>query len=343
MPTDRPLNRVTMREVAALAGVSFKTVSRVVNNETGVSADLASRVRDAAERLEYRPNLTASSLRRSDRRTRTVGVLLENIANPFSAALNRAIEDAARERGVAVFAGSVDESEERQRELVTAFSNRRVDGLIVFPTTGDQSYLAAERRAGTSLVFVDRPPASVDVDVVLSANRDGADDGVSHLIAHGHRRIAFLGDFVNIYTAAERLAGYKRALGRAGIPIDPALVRSSLHGAETAARSVHDLLAMPEPPTALFGSQNLITIGTITALRRLGRHRDVAVVGFDDLPLGDLLEPPVTVVAQDPVIIGTLAAELLFRRIDGDDGPSERHVLPTRLVVRGSGEIPPAG
>ena len=343
MPTDRPVNRVTMREVAALAGVSFKTVSRVVNNETGVSADLARRVRDAAERLEYRPNLTASSLRRSDRRTRTVGVLLENIANPFSAVLNRAIEDAASARGVAVFAGSVDESEERQRELVTAFSNRRVDGLIVFPTKGDQSYLAAERRAGTAVVFVDRPPASVDVDVVLSANRDGADDAVTHLIAHGHRRIAYLGDFVDIYTAAERLAGYERALGRAGIPVDAALVRSSLHGTETAARSVHDLLAMPEPPTALFGSQNLITIGTITALRRLGRHRDVAVVGFDDLPLGDLLEPPVTVVTQDPVMIGTLAAELLFRRIDGDNGPSERHVLPTRLIVRGSGEIPPGG
>jgi len=182
MAVEQGRGRATMKQVAALAGVSLKTVSRVVNGEPFVSPEVISRVQDAAQRLNYRPNLTASSLRRADGRTRTVGLLLENVANPFSAALHRAIEDVARERGVVVLAGSVDEDPVRERELVTAFSNRRVDGLIVVPSGGDQSYLAAERSAGTALVFVDRPPQFLDADVVLVANRAGAEAATTHLI-----------------------------------------------------------------------------------------------------------------------------------------------------------------
>lgn len=344
--TDGRQARATMREVAALAGVSLKTVSRVVNGEGGVSPDLQERVEQAARRLDYLPNLGASSLRRTDGKTRTIGLVLENVGNPFSSALHRAVEDVARRRGVVAFAGSVEEDHERERALVAAFVARRVDGLVVVPTGADQSYLLPERRAGTGLVFVDRPPMLLDADVVLSDNAGGAADGVRHLLGRGHRRIAFLGDLTTIWTAAERYAGYARALERAGLAVDPALVRVDLTSTAHAQAALVELMRGEHPPTAVFASQNLITIGAVRALRQLGLQHDVALVGFDDLVLAELLDPAVTLVVQDVTRMGEIAAALLFRRLDATGGdaarPTERHVLPARLVVRGSGEISPS-
>lgn len=334
-------SRATMRDVAALAGVSFKTVSRVINGEPGVSAALAARVRDAVDRLEFRPNLAASNLRRADGKTATIGLLLENVSNPYSAAIHRAIEDLARPRGVAVLAASLDEDPERERELVRAFIARRVDGLVMVPAGRDHGYLANELRTGLSLVCVDRPPAFLDADVVVAANREGAASAVQHLITAGHRRIAYLGDLRTIHTAEERHLGYLDALAAAGISVDPAIVVHDLHSSERAERATAELLASADPPTAIFASQNLVTIGVVRALRTSGRQRDVALVGFDDVPLADLLEPGLTVVAQDVGRIGRLAAEQLFRRLDGDRDPTVRLVVPTRIIARGSGEIAP--
>jgi len=341
-PVDRP--RPTMRDVAALAGVSLKTVSRVINAEPAVSVDLLARVERAIEQLDYRPNLTASSLRRSDGKTATVGLVLEDLANPYSAAVTRAVEDAARPRRVTVVAGSVDEDPERERALVHEFVARRVDGLIVAPTAADQSYLMADRRAGTAFVFVDRPPNHLDADAVVAANRSGAVDGVRHLIAGGHRRIGFLGDLAAISTAADRFAGYVDAIERAGMAVDASIVRRDLRGGDAARAAVEELLRLADPPTAIFAAQNILGIGAFAGLRGLRRQFDVALVGFDDFPLADLLDPGVTVVAQDPGAIGRLAAEILFSRLDGDRSPSTTQVVPTRLIVRGSGEIaPPVG
>src|SRR5258706_9963200 len=341
-PVDRP--RPTMRDVAALAGVSLKTVSRVINAEPAVSADLLARVERAIEQLDYRPNLTASSLRRSDGKTATVGLVLEDLANPYSAAVTRAVEDAARPRRVTVVAGSVDEDPERERALVHEFVARRVDGLIVAPTAADQSYLMADRRAGTAFVFVDRPPNHLHADAVVAANRSGAVDGVGHLIAGGHRRIGFLGDLATISTASDRFAGYVDAIERAGMAVDASIVRRDLRGGDAAGAAVEELLRLADPPTAIFAAQNILGIGAFAALRGLRRQFDVALVGFDDFPLADLLDPGVTVVAQDPGAIGRLAAEILFSRLDGDRSPSTTQVVPTRLIVRGSGEIaPPVG
>lgn len=338
-PGERP--RPTMRDVAALAGVSLKTVSRVINAEPAVSSDLLARVQRAIEQLDYRPNLTASSLRRGDGKTATVGLVLEDLANPYSAAVTRAVEDAARPRRVTVVAGSVDEEPERERALVREFVARRVDGLIVAPTAADQSYLMADRRAGMALVFVDRPPNHLDADVVVAANRTGAADGVRHLLAGGHRRIGFLGDLSTITTAAERYAGYLEVLDRADLPLDESLVHRDLRSGDEARSAVEELLRLPSPPTAIFAAQNNLGIGAFAGLRGLRRQFEVALVGFDDFPLADLLDPGVTVVAQDPAAIGRLAAETLFRRLDGDRSPSTVQVVPTRLITRGSGEIAP--
>jgi LacI family transcriptional regulator len=329
--------RPTLRDVALLAGVSTKTVSRVVNGEAGVSAPKLAAVRRAIAQLDYRPNFTASSLRRSSGRSAAIAAVLEDLANPFSAALHRALEDAARDRGVLIFAGSVDESPERERDLVHAFTMRQADALVVVPATDDQSYLAGEVAAGTPVVFVDRPPVGLTVDAVLSDNHHGAATAVHHLVAHGHRDIAYLGDLRSIATARQRAQGFKEALSEHGIR--PATMVLDLHTERDSAEAVRRLLRDDPAPTALFTAQNLVTIGAIRALQELGRQHEVALVGFDDFPLADLLQPAVTVVAQDPAEMGRVAASLIFRRLDGDQWRPTIHPVATRLVVRGSGEI----
>jgi LacI family transcriptional regulator len=330
-----------MREVAALAKVSIKTVSRVVNGEAGVSPRLVRRVLAASERLNYRHNMTASSLRRSDGRSATIGVILEDVANPFSSVLHRSIEDVAVRRGVLVLAGSSDEHADREQELVSAFASRRVDGLIIQPSSHDHSYLLTERKVGTAIVFVDRPPAFLDADTVLTDNAAGARRGVRHLIEHGHHRIGYLGDLRTIATSAERYGGYVEELAGQKMALDERLVRLDLRGIEKAEAAARELLSGPQPPTALFTGQNLITIGAFRALRKLGLHHRVALIGFDDILLADLLEPGITVIAQDPAAIGRKAAEVLFRRLDGDRSAAEHHIVRTRMIPRGSGEIRP--
>jgi LacI family transcriptional regulator, galactose operon repressor len=330
-----------MREVAALAKVSIKTVSRVVNGERGVSPSLARRVALASERLDYRHNMTASSLRRSDGRSATIGLVLEDVANPFASALHRSVEDIAVKRGVLVLAGSSDEDEARERRLVSAFASRRVDGLIIQPAGHDHSYLNAERNVGTVLVFVDRPPSFIDADAVLTDNAAGVRRGIRHLVERGHRRIAYLGDLHTIATAAERHHGYVEELAASGIDLDERLVRMDVRGIDKADATVTELLGRRPPPTSIFTGQNLITIGAFRALRRLKLHQRIALIGFDDILLADLLEPGITVIAQDPAAIGRAAAEVLFRRLDGDRSPSQQHIVPTRMMKRGSGEIAP--
>jgi LacI family transcriptional regulator len=328
-----------MREVAAVAGVSLSTVSRVVNGGAGVRDDLAVRVRDAVEMLGYRHNLTASTLRRADRQSATIGVIFEDVSNPFFGAVHRGVEDVARERGVLTLVGSSDEDAGRERELADAFMARGVDGLIVATAVHDDAYLLRERAAGLALAFVDRPPHFIDADAVVSDNVGGARAAVEHLLAKGHRRIGFLGDRPDMFTAAERFRGYREALANQGVAEDLELVRHPMFRGVDAYETTCDLLDGKDPPTALFAGQNLISMGAVRALHARGRQHEVALVSFDDIPLADVLEPGVTVVAQDPHTLGRSAAELLFERLDGHDGPSRRVVVPTRLIVRGSGEL----
>lgn len=337
--TAGPKGRSTLRDVAALAGVSPKTVSRVVNGESGVSAAKVNAVQQAIAKLDYRPNFTASSLRRSSGRAAAIAAVLEDVANPFSSALHRALEDVARERGVMILTGSVDEDPERERALIDAFTTRQADALVVVPASDNQRYLSGEINAGTPIVFVDRPPVGVDVDAVLVDNVAGAAAAVHHLVGHGHRDIAFLGDLRYIATARLRLQGFKEALADHGIRPAPEHIVQDLHDEAGARRATLDLFAGSRPPTALFTAQNLITIGAVRALRELGRQHAVGMVGFDDFPLADLLQPAVTVVAQDPSEMGRVAASLIFRRLDGEDWEPTTHVVPTRLIARGSGEI----
>jgi LacI family transcriptional regulator len=332
--------RPTMRDVAERADVSLKTVSRVVNDER-VSAALTVRVRRAIDELGFRPNQGARLLRRADDRTAAIGLLLEDVANPFSAAVQRAVENEALPRGVVVFSASIDEDPARERALAREFGARRADGLLLAPAGDDQSYLVDELPEGTPVVCVDREARNLAVDSVITTNALGAAEGVRHLAAAGHQRIAFLGDRRTIRTAEQRYTGYCDALASLGLPLDPRLVMHDLRDPADADGAVTALLARPDPPTALFTAQNLVTIGAVRALRRLGAEWSVALVGFDDVLLADLLSPGITVVAQDPAAIGRTAASLLFARIGGDTSPPGLRLVPTTLIRRGSGELPP--
>jgi LacI family transcriptional regulator len=239
-----------------------------------------------------------------------------------------------------VFAGSSDEDPIRARHVIEAFVSHRVDGLIVMLAGPDHDgLLVDQQRQGKPVILVDRKVDFLETDSVTVDNRVGALEAVRHLAAHGHRRIAFLGDARSIWTAQERHAGYSEGLSTQGIPYDPELVRQDFPTVELAEGATLDLLASAHPPTALFTAQNLITLGAVQALRQRGLQHRVALLGFDDLTLGDLLDPAISAVVQDPRAVGRTAAELLFARLAGDRGPSKHVVVPTRMVVRGSGEI----
>lgn len=334
--------RPTIRDVAALAGVGIKTVSRVINDEPNVAPATRERVQRAVRTLNFQPHQGAGALRRGDHRTRTVGLLLDAVDNPFSASINRAVEEVASARKTAVFAASNDDDASRERAVVQAFTRRRVDGLILTTISEDHGYLQVERERGTPIVFVDRPPVGLLADAVLTDNFSAARRATQHLLDRGHRVLAHLGDELAISTARERRRGFCSAVADAGDRVRSLDVHG-LRTAEQAEAAVHELLARPEPPTALFTAQNIVTLGALRALHAAGRQHQVALVGFDDLLLADLLEPGVTVVQQDPSAIGTLAAQRLFARLDGTAGPEETLVVPARLVARGSGEIVPAG
>jgi LacI family transcriptional regulator len=335
-------SRATMRDVAALAGVSLKTVSRVVNREAGVSEELVARVSRAAEQLDYRPNLTASNLRRADQRTGTIGLLVEDVANEFFASIHRGVEEVARERGVAVIAASLDRDPALERDLVAAFASRRVDGLILAPTASEQGYLTNELRSGWPMVCIDREPRGVDIDAVVTDNRRAAAAGVAHLIAHGHTRIGFIGGQSTLSTEQARYSGYVDAMAGAGAAVRPEWVHHGAQDSDQAQEVALALLQLDEAPTAIFSGQNLITMGTVRALRTLGLQHRIALVGFDDFQLADLLDPAITVVAQDARAIGHLAGELLFRRMEDSGLGATTHIVPCTLVTRGSGEIRPA-
>jgi LacI family transcriptional regulator len=331
--------RPTLADVAREVGVSAKTVSRVLNEDGPASARTREQVLAAVAKLGFQPNLMARNIRVGGPDT-TVGLVIPDLGNPFFGAVARSIEDTVRDRGLTLLMGSSADDPDRERALTDKFLARRVSVLMVVPSVGaDHSHLKTHRTAGLPVVFLDRPGAGLSTDSVVSSNRAGAQDGVAHLIAHGHRRIGFVGDLpAKLYTRRERLAGYREALQEADIPYDRSLVTDA-HDQHGASAATSRLLGLADPPTALFAGNNIVALGIITELARSAR-KDVAVIAFDDVELAEALEPALTVVAQDAEEIGRRAATTALARLDGDRSRARSITVPTRLIVRGSGEQP---
>jgi LacI family transcriptional regulator len=327
----------TMRDVAEAAGVSLKTVSRVVNLEPGVRLEMQRRVEESIAALGFRRNVAARSLR-TGHRMGSIGLVVADLMNPFYSSVAKAVEAVAERHGDVIIIVSSGEDATRERDLAINLLHRPVDGLIVVPAGGDHRYLEPERRMGAQIVFLDRRGGGINADAVVLDNVRGARLGVEHLIRRGHRRVGFVGDSAGVRTAGERLQGYQEALASSGILYDPELVRLGSPAVELAESATRQLLELDVPPTAVFAANNRQCIGVLRAIRVA--QRSIAVVGFDDFELADLLLIPVSVIAYDPAELGRAAAELLFSRMAGDTRPPQTIVIPTRLIQRGSGEIP---
>jgi LacI family transcriptional regulator len=330
-----------MRDVAERAGVSFKTVSRVVNDEGGVSDVLVDRVEQAIAALGYRPDDRARHLRQTASRTGAIGFVLVDVANTFFSSILRGIEEVARKNDYLVLAGSTEGLREREDQLVEAFVARRVDGLIVVPSGPGAGPLKAELDRGTPVVLLDLEADGLDADLVRSDHRGGALLATQHLQAHGHRDVAFFGDDPTIFSAGLRLQGYREAMRQVGLEVVERRIVHGRHTSEEWRRIIRDYLVDDDRPTALFTAQNLITVGATQALHDLELHETIAHIGFDDIELADVVRPGITVVPQHPRDLGRRAAERLFARIDGLDEPPTHQVIGAAVVERGSGEIPP--
>ena len=259
----------TLEDVAQVAGVSAKTVSRVVNGEPGVLPETARRVQLAIASLGYRRNDGARNLRKGIS-VSAIGLLIEDLANPFYAVLARAVEMVARRHGYALVITSSGEEPDHERELLTDLLRRGVDGLLVVPAGHDHRYLDAARRPGVPVVFLDRPPGGIEADSVVLDNVAGARTATRHLLAHGHRRIAYVGDATTVTTSADRLAGYTRALTDAGVPVEDSLIRLNPAHVDASQASTRQLLALDQPPTAFLAQNNRNCLGVTRALRATG-------------------------------------------------------------------------
>lgn len=330
------LRRVTLQDVAREAGVSITTVSRVINNGPNVRPDVRSRVQAAVAALGYTPNAVARSLRSG--RDTTIGVVVDTLSDSFFATFCNAIEQVAVERHLSVIIGTSGRDPEREDGLVERFLQRQVSGLVLVPVLDSPGYLPL-LRPSTPTVFADRAVDSPGVDAVLGDDVDGAVQATRHLLSFGHRRIAFLGDAISVQTSRARLAGYRRAMAEAGAAVDERLVVTDCSEPAEAEVAMTWLLDEPEPPTAVFCSNLRCTTGVVR-VQHARERTDIAVVGFGDFPLADVLTPAVTVIDQDPHRLGVLATERLIARLDGSTAEPETTVVPVHLIPRGSGELP---
>ncbi len=327
--------RPTMADVARHAGVSLKTVSRVVNQEPHVRDSLQQRVQAAISALGYRRNEAAARLARGATML-TLGLVMENISNEFYSRLAAAVESAAAGHEALVVFGSYEESADKERMLIESMYARGVDSLIVVPSAADHAWLAAH--PGLTTVFVDRvPPGLAAADAVLLDDVYGGRAATAHLLARGHRRIALISDDDGVSSVRDRATGYRAALAEAGVTPDERLVVRGVYEPSRVAGEVTRLLDLPAPPTAFFATNNRAAIGILQALRE--RPERPAYVGFDDFALADVFNPGVTVVRYDTARLARAAVDLLLH-----PSPRARRVkVPVELVPRGSGELPPPG
>ncbi|WP_027345256.1 LacI family DNA-binding transcriptional regulator [Hamadaea tsunoensis] len=338
-PPDRQPTRPTLAQVAALSGVSLKTASRALGGESNVAEHTRTRVQEAADQLGYRPNGIARDLRRGAQASTLIGLLSGDLANPFYSRLAGGLERELRPHGFQLVIASTDEDADLERQLVDNLLERRIRALVVVSALDEHDYLAAERRHGIPFIFADRPPVGLSADAVLLDNREGARQAGEHLIAGGHRRIGVVGDLSRLSTHHDRIDGFAEAMRAAGIADWTDYLVQDAHDVAAAERAVAGLLRRNPAPTALFTTNNRITTGALRALR--DHPNPPALVGFDELELGDVLG--VTVIAHDAEEMGRQAAHLLLDRLGGETGRARRVVIPTRLLVRGSGERFPAG
>ncbi|MFC9428962.1 LacI family DNA-binding transcriptional regulator [Streptomyces sp. NPDC056987] len=323
-----------IKDVAAEAGVSAATVSRVLNDHPSVSPESRARVLAAVAALGYRPNAVARSLRTDE--TRTLGLVISDVLNPYFTSLARAVEEEARALGYSVIIGNADERPELQDHHVRTLLDRRIDGLLLSPADRGAKLILDAVRAATPVVFVDRWIPGVDVPVVRADGRAAVRELVAHLLALGHRRPAIIAGPAATTTGSERVDAFRAALGEHGVALPEAYIGQGDFQAESGRRAAERFLDLPRPPDAVFAADNLMALGALDAFRARGLRvpEDIALAAFDDIPWFVHTDPPITAVAQPTDELGRAAVRALVERIAGREPPSV--TLPARLVVRSS-------
>jgi LacI family transcriptional regulator len=329
-----------MRDVADRAGVGMMTVSRVLNGTARVTEKTSARVYRALKELQYQPNLMARALR--GHRTRSIGVILPYLYDPFFASCAHAISTVAKQHAYSVLLATSDERTDTETEAARDLLRRHVDGIIVIPACNGRSRLTEPEFHSTPMVAVDRPIPRSQIDRVLVENQAGSTVATQHLIQHGHKRICFIGLSQKIYTMHARFSGYNKAMQAAALTPE-----CFFDGADDAAtlNFLRSVLDRPNPPSAIFAANGLASRNVLQAIATLDIPipEELAFIGFDDFALADILRPSLTVVRQPVERAGEQAAELLFSRLDGGASrPTQKLNLPVELIIRRSCGCHPA-
>lgn len=336
----------TLLDIASLAGVATMTVSRVINESGYVSAPMRKRVQRAIDKLEYHPNVLARSLK--SQRTHVIGILLSDIRNPFSAELAGSIQQVLLESGYSAFISTTDQSIARELAALSAFVDHRVAGIVVATVATPSGNQALERyiRRGMPIVVVGREPSRLKLDRVTADTWKGAYDAVEHLISLGHERIGYIGASPGNAGRLKRFQGFVDAMGEHGLEVPEELIagpeNDSGPGYSTQAdgyAATKKLLALPNPPSAVFARNDFTAMGAISAARkrRLSIPGDLAIVGFDNVPLAAFTTPPLTTVEQPTAEQGRQAARILLDRVGQAAGARKRTIsFDCRLIVRES-------
>jgi DNA-binding LacI/PurR family transcriptional regulator len=331
----RAARQPSIKDIARLANVSHPTVSRALQNSPLVNPKTAERIRKIAEQAGYHASAVARGL--VTRRSRTIGLVVTTVADPFTSEVFSGIEQEAHDHGYGVFLADSNADPQREKEIVRNFAERRVDGIIVTSSRVGALYLPLLSEMMVPIVLLNDQHPGAFVHSVMIRNQEGSRAAASHLIGLGHRRIAYLGDQTGYQSDAERSAGYREALAEAGIGFTPELVVQGDGKPEGGLRAMDQLLALADPPTAVCCYNDMTALGAMRSIYLHGLRvpEDISVVGFDDLFLASYTQPPLTTVRQPMRRMGQLAMESLFKLMSGDE-EEIRIKVDADLIVRES-------
>lgn len=330
-----PLRKPSIKDIARLAKVSHPTVSRALQNSPLVNQKTAENIRRIAREAGYRPSAVARGL--VTRRTRTIGLVVTSIADPFTSEVASGIEQAASDNGYCVFLADSLANPEREKKVVQAFAEQRVDGIIVTSSRVGALHLPLLTEMMVPIVLVNDQHPGMVAHSVLIQNEEGTRMLTRHLIELGHRRIAFIGDNNGYQSDTERMNGYLKALDEAGIARDTALIAHGNGKPEPAFCVMNELLDLAVPPTAVCCYNDMTALGTLNAIHARGLRvpEDISVTGFDDLFLASYTHPPLTTIRQPMRRMGELAMESLVKLMNGQESVQQVHI-PAEMVVRAS-------
>lgn len=336
---------VNIKEVADLAKVSTTTVSHVINNTRYVSDELVERVNKAMEELNYHPNSLARGLRSG--KTKTIGLVIPDISNQFFAEISRKIEDKGFEYDYSVILCDTDDDVEKENRYIDVLIAKQVDGIIFISAGGDSVNLNKIIDMDISIVVIDRDIQLAKTDIVLVDNSVGGYEATGYLIELGHRRIACITGSSPTTPSAQRVAGYKKALQKNGIALDPCLIVPGDYHFNSGYKAMQELLSLSDPPTAVFACNDMMALGAIQAANEKGMKipEDISVIGFDNIPFSQTVFPTLTTVAQPINDMAELAVDLLIEKIRLNSQRKRtikeppkycRKVLKTKLLKRNS-------